>query len=216
MPFRSALSVAVIATICISASELRAGSCVHPLSMTAEGPYQTAVDAVLRGRSDDDMTNLRALYAAQDNFRGLSALDGALPDLIGKAAQGGDAHKDADCTVLAMLVADFPLLETHYAAYSYYASLSPPDEASMSYHVSFFRAISDAVLATRTLGPDGDTFKVLSVGEEYQLLQVLGYKFAGEQALLYRDGVPYDRLMTDKGPVFFDISAFFGRELGIE
>ncbi|MEZ0243443.1 MAG: DUF4919 domain-containing protein [Sphingomonas sp.] len=60
-------------------------------------------------------------------------------------------------------------------------------------------------------------YKVKSIGEEYQVMQALGYPRPEMQSLVFEKDKPYDVLTTtdpktgEKVEVWFDISSFFGK-----
>lgn len=77
----------------------------------------------------------------------------------------------------------------------------------------------EAILKTGDGKSQDTAYKVRNVGEEYALIRALGLR-PGEQALLVKDDKAWD-LMTVIDPktgkkveIYFDISSFFGKELG--
>ena|GEM_PF-2297803 len=161
---------------------------------------------------DYDFAALRTLYAADPNFKGRSQLsDRAIEGLIASQT-GTPARVWTEDDVSRAILADFPLLETHHAAHEYFKVSQVPNAAKMvASHKVFYRSILDAILATRRDGPEGPVFSVLTIREEYAVMAALKRE-RKNQALVMIDGVPHDRLDSDEGPVFFDISAFFGKK----
>ena len=166
-----------------------------------EGAYGTALGTALQTGAFD-FAALRASYAADPAYTGRSRLRDHDP---------ASSPKWTEDDVLRAIFADFPLLDTHMAAFDHYRTAPLPNAGDLTdAHAMFYRDILEVILATRREGPDGPVFTVLSIAEEYAVLSRLERKSTG-QALMTLDGRPHDRHDTAEGPVFFDISAFFGK-----
>lgn len=163
-------------------------------------------------RSDRiDFVALREAYARDPSYDGSSRLWEMFAERMMADQMGTLPPEWTNDEVTAAIIEDFPLLETHYAAFMYYRSLSDPAAVGLvDGAAGMFQDLMKVVLATERPGPEGPIYTVLSVSEEYMVLQALGREHTA-QALVEIDGRPHDRMDTAEGPVFFDISAFFGR-----
>lgn len=158
-----------------------------------------------------DLAGLRAVYAADAAFDGRSRLAERDAERMLAEAEGRPAPVWTEEDVLRAIFADFPLLETQMAAFDHFGTSDAPNAPALrEHHAAFFRQIIESILATERQGEGGPVYSVLSVGEEYAVLTHLGRK-AGTQALVMIAGVPHDRIETAEGPVYFDISAFYGK-----
>lgn len=182
-----------------------------PTDLLPQGAYGAELHRAL-STGEIDFAALRAAYAADPAYYGRSRLADRNAEAL-VAGQAGSAVPDwSGDNVLRSILADFPLLDTQLAAFSHFKTSGAPNaDRMMASHARFYQGLMTAILATRRDGPEGPVFTVLSVGEEHAVLSALKRRATGQQALLQIDGVPHDRLETDQGPVFFDISAFFGR-----
>ena len=71
-------------------------------------------------------------------------------------------------------------------------------------------ALIEEIMSSAVMEGAVTTYKVLSVGEEYEILEALGLERT-MQALQNVDGVHYDVFTYGDRTIRFDISAFFGK-----
>lgn len=182
-------------------------------SRPPDNAYGAALTAALRSDPRNiDFAALRAVYAASEGYTGRSELGEFDKEAFAARMLGHPVPVLDETGVNRALLADFPLAETQFAAFLHVKKTDPGNTTRLAMHSMWFLAILEVILATRRETPEGHpVFAVLSIGEENIVLGDLGYAKAGMQELLMIEGVPHDRIATDKGPVLFDISAFFGR-----
>ena len=174
--------------------------------------YEAQLEAALSSSIYDvDLGALREAYAltpqydAMSDVREMVALATLLPQ--DGASQAPVSPREIEEAVRR----EFPLLETHYWAYAFYADLPRPNQRAMLIHSNIYKRLMDAVLATKVEeAGQPATYKVLTTGEEYLVLEWLELE-STSQALVDVDGVFYDLQETSAGPVRFDISSFFGK-----
>ncbi|MFN4159878.1 MAG: hypothetical protein ACK4GO_15955 [Gemmobacter sp.] len=178
-----------------------------------DNAYGAALTAALKSDPRQiDFAALRAVYAASEGYTGRSDLGEFDKEAFAAGLLGQPVPVLDETGVNRALVADFPLAETQYAAFLHVKRTDPGNTKRLALHSMWYLAIIEVILASRRASPEGDpVYTVLSISEENHLLGKLGYARAGRQEMLVIDGVPHDRIATDKGPVLFDISAFFGR-----
>jgi hypothetical protein len=158
-----------------------------------------------------DFAALREAYARSPQYDAMSDLKEmvALPTLAG--AGQGERPPLRVSELEEAVDREYPLLETHYFAYLFYGSLPRPNVRAQMIHQNIYDRLLDSVLATAVRTPgEPVTYKVLTVGEEYLVLDALGLE-SELQSLVFMDEVPYDIHETAEGAVRFDISSFFGR-----
>lgn len=203
--------IALLAALCLTAPPADAQDDHWP-----DNAYGAALQqAMTPDPRKIDFAALRKVYAASDHYTGRSALDEHALNAFAAEQLGKTAVDWTEAEVNRAFLADFPLAETQYAAFLHVKDTSPADENRLAMHAIWYRGIVAAILATHRTDAEGSpVYTVLSVAEQHHVLSELGRKRAGRQSLLDIDGVPHDRIETDKGPVLFDISAFFGRQTG--
>lgn len=177
--------------------------------LVPEGPYGIVLLAALKkGRFDFDA--LRAAYAADPGYDGQARMKDFAAEAMLAKSSGQPAPARSMDDVLAAIFEDFPLADTQLLAFLHFNDMGKPGEKMRESHRAFYREVIDTILATRTEVAGAPTYKVLSVGEEYEVLRALGAKPRG-QSLVDIGGQPFDCHETDAGRMCFDISAFFGR-----
>jgi hypothetical protein len=207
-PMRSLILIAALVAALLA--PVRTAAQQDLSAVMPQGAYGAALAAALLS-GDFDFAALRALYAADPAFTGRSRLaDWEIEAMLADQA-GTPPPEWSEEEVLRAIFADFPLLETQVSAFRLFTGSSDPNAAQRAeFHAVFYRGLLDSILATRQDGPQGPVYKVLSIAEENIVLDELGMD-AGTQSLVDIGGKPHDRRDTTAGPVFFDISAFFGR-----
>lgn len=177
-----------------------------------QGPYGEALrDQIARPLDGIDFAALRTIYASDPDYDGRSQLYEAVALALSSSPDGRPLAAWTEEAVLRAIFADFPLLETHYAAVRHFDAAGTEDAASIAdSHRYIYGAILDAILATRQPGSRGPVYVVLSVREEYSVLSALDLT-SRRQSLVSADSGLQDCHDTAEGPVCFDISAFFGR-----
>lgn len=102
----------------------------------------------------------------------------------------------------------FRLRETFITAIAYEMG---GNENMSSIYFNFFEKQVDAIMSTGDGLSANTAFVVIYVRDEYEMLEVLGFKFGGKQALLAGD---YDMLELEENPygveaLYFDVSRLF-------
>lgn len=166
-------------------------------------------EALVDGPSQVDLGALREAYAATPIYNGMSRLKEMFAQGLQTAAADPFAGFTAE-EIKTAISLDFPLLDSHRIAFSYYKHMTPPDEKWMGQHANWYNALTDEILSTAVTEGTVTTYKVLSVGEEYEILDALGLERT-TQALQNVGGVAYDVFKYDDRTIRFDISAFFGK-----
>lgn len=181
-------------------------------SLIPEGAYGEALRAAFDGDPRSvDFAALRAVYAASDGYTGRSRLGEREKEAFAARALGLPVKEWTERDVRSAFLADFPMAETQFAGLMHARETKPDDRKRQALHALWYRGVIEAILATRREYEDGPAFAVLSIGEQAHVLAALERKSGRSQALVMIDGVAHDRIETDRGPVYFDISAFFGR-----
>ncbi|MCK4568915.1 MAG: DUF4919 domain-containing protein, partial [Bacteroidales bacterium] len=102
----------------------------------------------------------------------------------------------------------FRLRETFITAIAYEMG---GNENMSSIYFNFFEKQVDAIMSTGDGLSANTAFVVIYIRDEYEMLEVLGFKFGGKQALLAGD---YDMLELEENPygveaLYFDVSRMF-------
>ena len=102
----------------------------------------------------------------------------------------------------------FRLRETFITAVAYEMA---GDGKMSSIYFSFFEKQVDAIMSSGDGLSTNTAFVVIYIRDEYEMLEVLGFKFGGGQALLAGD---YDKLELEENPygveaLYFDVSRLF-------
>ncbi|MBE9483705.1 MAG: DUF4919 domain-containing protein [Bacteroidetes bacterium] len=102
----------------------------------------------------------------------------------------------------------FRLRETFITAVAYEMA---GDGKMSSIYFNFFEKQVDAIMSSGDGLSTNTAFVVIYIRDEYEMLEVLGFKFGGGQALLAGD---YDKLELEENPygveaLYFDVSRLF-------
>ena len=174
--------------------------------------YAAAVAPALDAEPDQiDWAELRRLYSASIDYWGESRFGERDQVEVEVEAGGGPA----DVTRM-LLLRDFPLLETQLAAAGYYdAHPEEGGQAAADRCRRRFEALARFIRDSAAESGEGPVCKVLSIEEEYLLMDWLGLRPAdpetdARQELVEIDGRPHDRFELGAKVVLFDISSFYG------
>jgi hypothetical protein len=177
----------------------------------AGAEYHQLVERAKKGDLGVDFVRMRDLFSewsCEDNAQ----TDAPNREAMIAAFEANDYAKAAEL-VEGVLDYEFVHLGLHRAAEDAYRKLN--NQAKADFH----KAVADKLLNALLTAGDGKTaataYRVLSVREEYFIMNELGYKVT-IQMLASENGKPYDILSgrdkkTDKEvSVYFDIGSFFG------
>lgn len=184
---------------------------IAPKVENDKSTYPQLVERVKRGDTDVDFVRLRDSYAewlCDDK----AETDAPNRDAMVAAFDAKDYAKAVEL-VEGVLDYEFVNLGLHRAAEDAYRKLNNQPKAD------FHKGIADKLLNALLTSGDGKTaqtaYRVLTVREEYFIMNQLGYK-VNMQALLAQNDKPYDLLSGKDAKtgkevaVYFDISSFFG------
>lgn len=165
-----------------------------------------------------DTANRAHFSDAPVDWAALRAAYLASPDYIGQSRfsdRESVSHKDEAMRTKLLLMRDYPLLDTLDEAAEYYnAHPEEGGEAAARRLQDRFRQLADYIAHNPVQTSEGPALKVLSMAEQYMMLIAMGREMQG-QKLTVIDGEHYDLMETDKGPLLFDVSAYFERSTGL-
>lgn len=175
----------------------------------AETPYTgLLMKALVQGPEGADLTALRESYIKEPAYTGSSHLKEILAGAM--LADTDQPPPDADAIKHAIAL-DYPLLDAHGAAFAYFKSTDPNNKKALGHHAAWYLALLDSITAAAVTEGKITTYKVLSVGEEREILASLKLP-TGTQQLVMVAGEPRDVYRFPDREIHFDISAFFGKE----
>jgi hypothetical protein len=176
-----------------------------------QSEYRQLVERVKQGDQTVDFVRLRAAYAKWQCDKTVNT-DSPNRDAMVAAFNEKNYAKAVDL-VEAVLDFEFPHVGLHRAAEEAYRELNNQSKADLH------KTIADKLVNALLASGDGKTaetaYQVLTIREEYFIMNQLGYKVSS-QALMSGRGKSYDVLSgrdskTNKEvSVYFDISSFFG------
>ncbi len=210
---RKLASLAGLAALCWSAAALAAG----PSGVTPPPDVDGFSKLVIRAEADDQDVDFRALRLAWlDSAQRRSApnLDPFRQKLNGAV----QARQDAQIRDIARQIvsADYVDLPAHFQLRQACTRLGDKPCADHEHFVEF--GLLDSITKNGAGTAIETAWPVVSIDEEYFILGMIGAVLR-QQSLLQRNGRAYDAMevtMPNGSDVvfYFDIAAFFGRELG--
>lgn len=173
--------------------------------------YTDLVDRVNKGDLSIDFRALRFACLKEKNC----APEGNREDLV-KVRRAMQSKDFSEATKVANKLIDhgFPNIEAHAFCSEAYDALNEPEKAKFHHEVT--RALIRSILASGDGKAQEEAFEVISVSEEYIIMQVLGLpRFPIQQSLVAVKGHSYDVLQVtdpksgEKVSVYFNIDAFY-------
>lgn len=172
--------------------------------------YRQLTERAKRGDADVDFVRLRdayALWLCSDAQQESPNRDAAVAAF--------EAKDNAKFVELVEEVLDYEFVHVglHRAAEDAYRKLN--NQTKADFHKNIAEKLINAMLTSGDGKTEKTAYRVLTISEEYFIMNQLGYN-VNMQALLSKDGKAYDLLSgQDKKTkkdvsVFFDISSFFG------
>lgn len=172
-----------------------------------EGDYASLVERARRADPQLDFVALRSAYVALPGYSGYAA-----PDVssLYKAMNRSDwpATRQAGEALLESCYLD---LDAHYALMV--VAEETGDEAARAQHDYMLTGLSKAIRNGHDGSSPEQAYSVLSVGEEYAVCRVAGWKVQN-QSLISNEGKTYDVLSVRDldgrtFDVYFDITPFY-------
>ncbi len=166
------------------------------LAAQADSPSQYAVllASLKAGKTDIDYGRLRLSYIDSPEFKqakDTTAAENAMVEAL-NAKDYPAALKQAE-TVLA---SNYVNIDAHFVAYVANREMGATDRAE--FHHTVFLGLIDSIRSSGDGKSPATAWVVISVDEEYVLLQALGFKPSG-QSLLQQNGHPFDVMKAKSG-----------------
>ncbi len=178
---------------------------VRPAAADADADYLALLAAAKGDPTSIDYTALRAAYAASRFYKGYASdpMNLRVPTV-----------NPTEAEVRTFVNDNFAIWGTPLLALGKLKPASGSAESNL--YIKAEVKLFEAIAQTGNGQSAATAWKVLAVSEEYALCMILGVKVE-TQVTLNQDGRQYDvlnvRLADGRGPIplWFDISAFFGR-----
>jgi len=165
-----------------------------------------------RAKQSDPTLNFEALRRAYTNLPGYNGY------VVPKSAPMIKAANEEDWD-LAKKEAKSLLEQNYLDLYAHQILLmvaeQNKDSAAAAHHEYMLDGLMTAICGGRDGKSEKSAWPILSVREQYQVCQILGWRVKG-RGLVHGEGGPYDvtTVVTQDGDertVYFDVSGFFGK-----
>jgi hypothetical protein len=170
--------------------------------------YESLAAKARAGEAGVDFAQLRALYAQSRAYNPYGTVITAATAAMRKAAAEDNCAETMKAAAL-VFQANPADIEAHYAAALCHKGHGDPARAL--YHEAAFKQLLAALLASGDGKSPQTAIKVISPGEEFFALSMLGLE-PKDQALVQTDGKLYDLFTVvsektgEKSEIFFDVS----------
>ncbi|MGA3135810.1 MAG: DUF4919 domain-containing protein [Terracidiphilus sp.] len=157
--------------------------------------YATLLASLKAGKTDIDYTRLRISYMDSPEYKAakdVSESEKAMTEALNKKDYPA-ALKQAE----AVLDSEYVNIDAHYVALVANREMGATDKSE--FHRTVFGKLIDSILNSGDGKSPEKAWVVITVHEEYVILNVLGFmRFPMQQSLMHKDGHSYDVMKAKK------------------